>query len=248
MHSLANFTTSLTSSFMSHLPPLFGTSARFYYLTRIKKRGKGGGVLERKSRIRNNEGERKARGLTRGEAPEKGFMALFYVTLFFLLLLPQPRRAPSTLFFLPFPSPHLPLFSFHLNGCVRRPVLRCSRGPFSWVTAEGRRRAHRGGEGHKGAAAAGISPLTISSRPCRKIRDTRKSISTVVAPSSPAVKPYYRSLRKIPTRVVSTRSLLFFLFLFSRCLASWVLSIIMRYRRNKSMDKIFLRRRKKKEW
>lgn len=109
-----------------------------------------------------------------------------------------------------------------------------SRGPFSWVTAEGRRRAHRGGEGHKGAAAAGISPLTISSRPCRKIRDTRKSISTVVAPSSPAVKPYYRSLRKIPTRVVSTRSLLFFLFLFSRCLASWVLSIIIRYRRNKS--------------
>lgn len=199
---------------MTHLPPLFGTSARFYYLTRIKKRGKGGGVLERKSRIRNNEGERKARGLTRGEAPEKGFMALFYVTLFFLLLLPQPRRAPSTLFFLPLPSPHLPLFSFHLNGCVRRPVLRCSRGPFSWVTAEGRRRAHRGGEGHKGAAAAGISPLTISSRPCRKIRDTRKSISTVVAPSSPAVKPYYRSLRKIPTRVVSTRSLLFFLFLF----------------------------------
>lgn len=109
----------------------------------------------------------------------------------------------------------LPLRSFRFSS-VLDAVLRCSpaAGPaFSCVHAarllarRPRESAPHEAERQKGAAAAGsISPsLTISSRPCRKIRDTRKSISTVVAPSSPGRKTYYRSLRNVrPSSLASS--------------------------------------------
>lgn len=109
----------------------------------------------------------------------------------------------------------LPLRSFRFSS-VLVAVLRCSpaAGPaFSCVHAarllarRPRESAPHEAERQKGAAAAGsISPsLTISSRPCRKIRDTRKSISTVVAPSSPGRKTYYRSLRNVrPSSLASS--------------------------------------------
>lgn len=109
----------------------------------------------------------------------------------------------------------LPLRSFRFSS-VLAAVLRCSpaAGPaFSCVHAarllarRPRESAPHEAERQKGAAAAGsISPsLTISSRPCRKIRDTRKSISTVVAPSSPGRKTYYRSLRNVrPSSLASS--------------------------------------------
>lgn len=109
----------------------------------------------------------------------------------------------------------LPLRSFRFSS-VLVAVLRCSpaAGPaFSCVHAarllarRPRESAPHEAERQKGAAAAGsISPsLTISSRPCRKIRDTRKSISTVVAPLSPGRKTYYRSLRNVrPSSLASS--------------------------------------------
>lgn len=161
-----------------------------------------------------DERERARGGSTR--VFEKAFMALFCVTLSLPPFLPSalfplfvsvrvrsPRFAAvsnSSLFL-------LPLRPFRFSS-VFVAVLRCSpaAGPaFSCVHAA-RLLARRPGESapheaerQKGAAAAGsISPsLTISSRPCRKIRDTRKSISTVVAPSSPGRKTYYRSLRNV---------------------------------------------------
>lgn len=113
-----------------------------------------------------------------------------------------------------FPSPFT-LFPFQLGVRRRSAVFRsAAAGPaFSCVHAarllvrRPRESAPHEAERQKGAAAAAsISPsLTISSRPCRKIRDTRKSISTAVGPSSPARKTYYRSLRNVrPSSLASS--------------------------------------------
>lgn len=112
MHSLANFTTSLTSSFMSRLPPLFGMSARFYYLTRIKKiSGEGRSRTE----VSNSKQWRRAQSarFDARRGPRKGLYGSILRHSFLSLPPPPPPTLPPIAFrsrfslnsFLPPPPP-----------------------------------------------------------------------------------------------------------------------------------------------
>lgn len=136
--------------------------------------GERGNVLERKSRIRNNEGESKARGLTRGEASEKALW-LYSTSLFSF---PSSSFRPSRLAFRnrrSLPLSLSPLFSFSPlllllllpsalfvspQRVCSSPVLRCAPlSPWAFFV-RGRRRAHRGAGGRGGIK----EPLLRASR------------------------------------------------------------------------------------
>lgn len=152
--------------------------------------GVGRGVLSNGSlEFETMKAKRKARAVWRAaRPPEKGLYGSI-LRHSFLSLLFSSLPPPSTLRFLSSTLFFLPPFSFHNNldnGCVRRPVLRCS--PWAFFVAEGRRSGRASGPGGGGIkeprCCGHLASDNQLSRPCRKIRDTRKSISTVVAPSS----------------------------------------------------------------